>query len=134
MKRNCFVKTPSHLCERRRKVRLRLRHFFSPASRGAIFSPFFPPPLPLLPLLFVFPHPQSGATTIYFTSGLLYDCGRFAFMLDGLLKKISDKAMNTLSGCSPLLPPLGWTEMLESTHPARSTAVLVVHKVQQLQL
>lgn len=134
MKRNCFVKTPSHLCERRRKVRLGLRHFFL-LLHGEPFS------LHSFPLLFVSSlcslsflilkaerQPFISHQVCFMTAAALHSCWTVC------LKKISDKAMNTLSGCSPLLSLLGWTEMLKSTRPARSTAAPVVHEVQQLQL
>lgn len=59
---------------------------------------------PSLPLFSpVLPHWRGRVTVIYFTSDPLYDCGRFAFMPDALPKRLSDKAMNTLSGSSLLV-------------------------------
>lgn len=71
------------------------------ASRGATFS-LFSSPLPPSPF-FSRSHPKSRVTAIYSTSDPLYDCSRFAFMLDGLPKRLSDKAMNTLTGFSLLV-------------------------------
>lgn len=84
---------------------------FSLTSRSATFSPFdsfFSPPFSLslsLPSLPSRPlsSRKSGLTAIYFTSAPLYDCSRFAFMPDALPKRLSDKAMNTLSGSSLLV-------------------------------
>lgn len=59
--------------------------------------------VPSSPLFLTLSHPESGVKAIYFTSDPLYDCSRFAFMLDGLPKRLSDKAMNTLSGFSLLV-------------------------------
>lgn len=81
-------------------------HFLS-ILFSSIF-PFFPS---LTPSLLSFSYPlssqknlkKSGVTGIYSTSDPLYDCGRFAFMLDGLPKRLSDKAMNTLTGFSLLV-------------------------------
>lgn len=78
----------------------------SSTSRGATFSPFsslfFFPPLSFSPFL-ALSHPESLVTAIYFPSAPLYDCSHFAFMLDGLPKRLSDKAMNTLSAFSLLV-------------------------------
>ena len=85
----------------------------SPTSRGAtlplfpfsflllflLSPPFLSPSSPFLALS----HPKSRVTAIYFASDPLYDWSRFAFMLDGLPKRLSDKAMNTLSGFSLLV-------------------------------
>lgn len=100
MKRNYIVKIPFHLTQRRTEVQLCPAHYFLrihgvPLSLYSLLF-FLHPPLPLS-------HPASGVTAIYFTSDPLYDCSRFAFMLDGLPKRLSDKAMNTLSGFSLLV-------------------------------
>ena len=85
----------------------------SSTSRGATFSLFpslffssfflLPLPHPSFSPFLTLSHPKSGVTAIYFTSDPLYDCSRFAFMPDGLPKRLSDKAMNTLSGFSLLV-------------------------------
>lgn len=83
----------------------------SSASRGAtfslfpslFFSSFFMFHSLSLAFFFALSHPKSRVTAIYFTSDPLYECSRFAFMLDSLPKRLSDKAMNTLSGFSLLV-------------------------------
>lgn len=64
-----------------------------------LLLPLSVPPFPF----FGRSHPKSRVTAIYSTSDPLYDCSRFAFMLDGLPKRLSDKAMNTLTGFSLLV-------------------------------
>lgn len=64
-----------------------------------LLLPLSLPPFPF----FSRSHPKSRVTAIYSTSDPLYDCSRFTFMLDGLPKRLSDKAMNTLTGFSLLV-------------------------------
>lgn len=109
MKRNYFVKIAFHLTQCRRKVELCLAQYLLllhgvPLSLySLLFSSFFPLSILSFSLFLVLCHPESGVTAIYFTSDPLYDCSSFAFMLDGLPKRLSDKAMNTLSGFSLLV-------------------------------
>lgn len=106
MKRNVFVKALSS-----ERV-LGVSRFNPVPCTVFFFTPchFLSAPLFLLLLLFcqsavflVLSHPKSPVTAIYFTSDPLYDRSRFAFMPDGLPKRLSDKAMNTLSGFSLLV-------------------------------
>ncbi len=110
MKRNYIVKIPFHLTQCRRKVQLRPAHYSLQLHRVplTLYSLFFSSPFSTLSLPSFSPflalsHPNSRVTAIYFTSDPLYDCSRFAFRLDGLPKRLSDKAMNTLSGFSLLV-------------------------------
>lgn len=102
IKRNGFVKIPFHLTRCLRKVQLRPAHHFLQLHGAPPSLIFFLCLSRSLPLLTFFPSliPKDGVTGVYFTSDPFMNAAILHSCRTVCLKRLSDRAMNTLSGFS----------------------------------